>query len=99
MANGMNSRFFTVEPNAYEQTRLAVDAAWGFSATETSIEPLATAPKDSNGQALIAIRAMHCDMEPFKSAVEGLLASEAAAEITQAEYEAALPQPEGGPQQ
>jgi hypothetical protein len=93
------NRCFLVEPTAYEQTRLAVDAAWVFPEGETSIEPLATAPKDANGQALIAIRAMHCDMEPFKSAVEGLLASEAAAEITQAEYEAALPQTQGGPQQ
>jgi hypothetical protein len=97
----MNSRFFTVEPPAYEQTRLNVDAAWGFSATETSIEPLATAPKDSSGNVLIAIRSIHCEMEPFKSAVEGLLASGAAAEITEAQYEAALPQvemPTGEPQ-
>jgi hypothetical protein len=92
-------RYFQVEPTAYEQARLAVDAAWGFPAGETSIEPLATAPKDANGQVFIAIRAMHCDMEPFKSAVEGLLASGAATEVAQAEYEAALPQPEGGPQQ
>jgi hypothetical protein len=84
------NRYFTVEANAYEQTRLAVDAAWGFSETETSIEPLATAPKDQSGNVLIAIRAVHCDMEPFKSAVEGLLASGAATEITQADYEAAL---------
>jgi hypothetical protein len=31
--------------------------------------------------------------------VESLLGSNAAAEITQAEYEAALPQTQGGPQQ
>jgi hypothetical protein len=89
----MNSRFFTVEPNAYEQTRLAVDAAWVFPEGETSIEPLATAPKDQSGNVLIAIRTVHCDLEPFKSAVEGLLANSDATEITQAEYEAALPAP------
>jgi hypothetical protein len=92
------NRYFLVDPAAYEQTRLAVDAAWEFPEGETSIEPLATAPQDANGQVLIAIRAMHCDMEPFKSAVEGLLASEAATEIAQAEYEAALQQTQGGPQ-
>jgi hypothetical protein len=95
------NRYFTVEADAYEQARFAVDAAWGFSETETSIEPLATAPKDQSGQVLIAIRTVHCDMEPFKSAVEGLLGGGAATEITQAQYEAALPQPElpaGGPQ-
>jgi len=90
----MNSRFFTVEPTAYEQTRLNVDAAWGFSENETSIEPLATAPKDADGRVLIGIRTIHCDMEPFKSAVDGLLASGSATEITQAQYEAALPQSE-----
>jgi hypothetical protein len=93
------NRYFTVEADAYEQARFAVDAAWGFSETETSIEPLATAPKDQGNNVLIAIRAVHCDMEPFKSAVESLLGSNAAAEITQAEYEAALPQTQGGPQQ
>jgi len=93
------NRCFLVEPTAYEQTRLAVDAAWVFPEGETSIEPLATAPKDQSGNVLIAIRTVHCDLEPFKSAVESLLGSNAATEITQAEYEAALPQPEGGPQQ
>ena len=87
------NRFFTVEPTAYEQTRLALDAAWGFPQGETSIEPLATAPKDQSGNVLIAIRSLHCDMEPFKSAVEGLLASGAAIELTQAEYGGALPAP------
>ena len=88
------SRFFKVAPAAYEQTRKAIDIAWGFEFGETSIEPLATAPKNSNGNVLIAIRAMHSEMEPFKSAVDGLLASGAATEITQAQYEAALPQSE-----
>ena len=89
----MELRYFTVQPLAYEQTRLAVDAAWGFPEGETSIEPLATAPKNQSGNVLIAIRTVHCDMEPFKSAVETLLGSGAAAEMTQPEYEAALPAP------
>lgn len=94
-------RHFQVEPTAYEQARLALDSAWKFPVGETSIDPLAIAPKNSNGYALIAIRIVHCEMEPFKSAVEGLLESGAATEITQAQYEAALPQselPAGGPQ-
>lgn len=88
------NQFFTVEPTAYEQTRLAMDSAWPFPQGETSIEPLATAPKASNGNALIGIRTMHCNMEPFRSAIAALLDSNAATEITQAEYEAALPQAE-----
>ena len=83
------NRYFTVEPTAYEQTRLAMDAAWPFPAGETSIEPLETAAKDGNGNVLIAIRSTHCDMEPFQSAIASLLGSNAATEITQADYEAA----------
>ena len=90
----MAQRYFSVEASAYEQTRLAMDAAWPFPQGETSIEPLATAPKDTNGNALIAIRATHCDMEPFQSAIATLLGNNAATEITQAAYEASLPQPE-----
>jgi len=93
------NRFFIVDPTAYEQTRLAMDAAWPFPAGETSIEPVATAPKEANGNVLIGIRAMHCDMEPFQSAIASLLGGGSATEITQAEYEAALPQTQGGPQQ
>jgi hypothetical protein len=88
-------RYFQVEPTAYEQTRLAVDAAWGFPAGETSIEPLASAPKDQSGNVLIAIRTIHCDMEPFFSAIAGLLASGDAVEITQEQYLAAMPSEEG----
>lgn len=88
------SRFFTVDPSAYEQTRLTMDAAWPFPQGETSIEPLATAPKDASGNVLIGIRSVHCEIEPFQSAIASLLGSGAATEITQTEYEAALPQPE-----
>jgi hypothetical protein len=93
------NRCFTVNPTAYEQTRLSLDQATGLALHETVYEPLASAPKNQIGQVLIAIRAVHFDMEPFKSAAEELLASGAATEITQAEYEAALPQTQGGPQQ
>jgi hypothetical protein len=99
MANGIDNRFFVVQPATYEQARHDLDAAWGMKADETVIEPLATAPKDESGNVLIAIRSVHCEMEPFKSAVEALLGSNAATEVTQAEYEAALPQTQGGPQQ
>ena len=88
-------RYFQVEPTAYEQTRLAVDAAWGFPAGETSIEPLATAPKNASSHALVAIRAIHCDMEPFLSAIADLLASGDAVEITQEQYLATIPSEEG----
>lgn len=71
-----------------------MDAAWPFPEGETSIEPLETAPKNSNGNVLIAIRSTHCEMEPFQSAIASLLGGNAATEITQAEYEAALPSAE-----
>jgi hypothetical protein len=93
------TRYFKVQPQSYEQTRLALDQAAGFGPHETVYEPLATAPLAPDANALIGIRAEHCELEPYASAVASLLGSNAATEITQAEYEAALPQTQGGPQQ
>lgn len=85
-------RCFKAAIHAYESTRHALDAAVPMPQGETVYEPLANAPKTDNGDALIAIRTEHCQVEPYKSAVESMLASGDATEITQAEYEAALPQ-------
>lgn len=87
------NRYFQCNANAYESTRLALDSAVPMPQNETVYEPLATAPKTSNGGVLIAIRTEHCQVEPYKSAVESMLASGGATEITQAQYEAAIPQP------
>lgn len=86
--------FRSISPQAYEDARLALDAAVPMPQGETVYEPLATAPKASNGDVLIAIRTEHCQIQPYKSAVEAMLASGDATEITQAEYEAALPSAE-----
>jgi len=83
--------FRSINPQAYEATRLALDAAVPMPQGETVYEPLGTAPKADNGHVLIAIRTEHCQIEPYKSAVESMLTSGDATEITQAEYEAALP--------
>lgn len=72
-----------------------MDAAWPFPQGETSIDPLETAPKDANGNVLIAIRSVHCDTEPFQTAIATLLSANAATEITQEDYDAALPKTEG----
>lgn len=90
----MSNRFFKVTPQDYEQTRLALDQAAGFGPHETVYEPLATAPLAPDGDVLISIRSEHCELEPYASAVTSLLDSNAATEITQAEYEAALPSSE-----
>lgn len=88
------NRYFRVLPQPYEQTRLALDQAAGFGPHETAYEPLATAPTDANGDVYISIRTEHCQIEPYKSAVESMLASGDATEITQVDYDAALPQEE-----
>jgi hypothetical protein len=93
------NRYFKVRAQDYEQTRLALDQAAGFGPHETVYEPLATAPLASDGDALISIRTEHCEMEPYAGAIASLLGGGSAIEITQAEYEAALPQTQGGPQQ
>lgn len=87
------TRYFKVQSQSYEQTRLALDEAVGFGPRETVYEPLATAPLAPDGDVLIGIRTEHCELEPYASAVASLLGSNAATEITEAEYEAALPPP------
>lgn len=86
--------FRSTNPQSYEAVRLSLDAAVPMPQGETVYEPLASAPRADNGDVLIAIRSEHCQMEPYKTAVESMLASGDAAEITKADYEAALPQQE-----
>ena len=88
------TRYFKVQPQSYEQTRLALDQAAGFGPHETVYEPLATAPLAPDGDVLIGIRTEHCELEPYASAIASLLGSNAATEMTQAEYEVAMPQVE-----
>jgi hypothetical protein len=80
------NKYFSVQPEAYESTRLALDLAIPIPPGETIYEPLKSAPKNAEGNVLISIRSEHCEIEPFKSAVESLIGSGAAVEISEPEF-------------
>lgn len=50
-------KYYLLTPDAYELHRAALDAAMGFpcDGTTTSIEPVATAPRDAGGKVLLAV--------------------------------------------
>ena len=50
-------KYYLLTPDAYELYRAALDAAMGFpcEVAATSIEPVATAPRDAGGNVLLAI--------------------------------------------
>ena len=50
-------KYYLLTPDAYELYRAALDAAMGFPCpgTTTSIEPVATAPRDAGGNVLLAV--------------------------------------------
>jgi len=81
---------------AYEQARLALDAAWGHPTpdglTLTCIEPAATAPRDKQGRIVLSVQDAFAEFPAAAEMLPAMLQSGAVAEITEAEYRAALPQ-------
>jgi len=73
-------RCYLLTPDAYEFYRAALDAAMGFpcDGTQTSIEPVGTAPMDATGRVLLAVS-------------DQWLAPVDAEEITAAEYGSMMP--------
>lgn len=90
-------RFFRAAPEVYESVRQAVDAAFGHpnAVAKTAFSPVADAPIDTNGMALLAVRASFCDWPEVASVLPDLLASGAVEEIDEATYQASLPAAEG----
>lgn len=91
----MSQRFFRSDEATYEGIRQTLDEAWGLpngAGTVTCIQPAATAPRDGQGRVVLAVDAAFCDYTVAVDLLPQLLASGAVAEITEAEYRAALPQ-------
>lgn len=90
-------RFFaTPSAELYEQTRLSLDAAWGLPnnrGTATCINPVAVAPRDSQGRVLLAVDDEWCEWEPAATILPQLLASGAVVEIDSAAYHAVVNPP------
>jgi hypothetical protein len=88
-------RFFRADAATYESVRTTLDAAWGLpndKGTTTCFAPVAAAPHDAQGRVLVGLLPEWCTWEPAATLLPQLIASGAVAEITEADYMAALPQ-------
>jgi hypothetical protein len=81
---------------AYEQARLALDAAWGLpnaeTKTTTCIDPAAFAPRDEDGRIVLAVNDEFCEYPAGQQMLAYMIGGCAAEEITEAEYRAAVTQ-------
>jgi len=92
-------RCFFALPEVYDQWRAALDSAWGLPANgqQTVLPPLADAPV-VGGMVYFAANAAHCDYEPVARMLPAALASGEVAEVSEAQYVAAvtsIPRPAG----
>jgi hypothetical protein len=78
---------------AYEQARLALDAAWGHpnaeTKTQTCIDPAAVAPRDAAGRIVLAVNDEFCAYPAAEEMLSLMLSGGSAAEITADEYASA----------
>jgi len=81
---------------AYEQARLALDAAWGLpnaeTRTTTCIDPAAVAPRDADGRIVLAVNYEFCEYPAAQQMLAYMISGGAAEEITEGEYRAAATQ-------
>lgn len=89
--NRMSQRFFrTSDPFLYESVRLQLDAAWGHPTpdglTVTCIDPVDIAPRDADGNILLAVNPEFVEYEPAATLLPQLLLSGGVEEITRAQY-------------
>lgn len=89
-----DNRFFRISSHeAYESSRIALDSQRHVPQGETTYEPLSTAPKARNGDVLLAIRSVHCDLQDIASALAAMLENGWGCEIAADEYWNELPAP------
>jgi hypothetical protein len=86
-------RFLKASPAVYAEVLATLDAAWGFPKDGFAhcFLPLDYAPQ-SGGFAYLAIQAADAEMEPAAPMLPALLSSGQVAEVTAAEYLAAMPE-------
>lgn len=88
----MNACFRITDDTLYEQVRLGLDAAWGHEPPTTCVDPAAVAPRDTDGNILLAVRSEFVAFDAVAEMLPGLLGSGVVQEITEAEYWASQPQ-------
>jgi len=89
-------RYFRANTDqTYEESRLALDAAWGLpndKGTDTCIAPIAIAPRDSNGRPMVAVSDEWVEWPPADTLLPQLIEGGAVAEISEADYKANWPE-------
>jgi hypothetical protein len=92
-------RYFRCEAGdeAYEQARLALDAAWGHPNAETKtvtcIDPANVAPRDAQGRIVLAVNHEFCEYPAAQQMLASMAGQGAVTEITEADYRAAVESP------
>lgn len=89
----MSQRYFRSTEAVYESVRQSLDAAWGLPnslGTATCIEPAATAPRDTSGRIVLAVKQQFCTFTVAADLLPQLLASGAVEEIDEATYMAVV---------
>jgi len=87
-------RYYSIEPAAYERTRLWLDARLGYgpgTGTMTCVAPLEAAPRSAAGRVLLAVWDFLVNVDAVAAVLPSLLASGVVQEITRAEYDEAMP--------
>ena len=90
----MQQRYYSVDPVAYEQTRLWLDVEWGHGpgkATETCVHPLAIAPRNAAGRVMLQVWDVFLGYDAVAAVLPSLIASGKVVEITRDEYWSAMP--------
>ena len=92
----MTHRFLKASPAVYEQVRAQIDAAWGYPTayTATSIPTAAEQHKAADGDCIMGVTTEWTTWEPVATVLPQLIAAGAVVELTEAQYWAAMPQPE-----
>lgn len=79
---------------AYEQARLALDAAWGHPNAETRtltcIDPAGVAPRDQQGRIVLAVNDEFCEYPATEQMLSLMLGAGAAVELTAEQYRDAV---------
>lgn len=86
-------RFFKASESVYENVRLTLNNSWGLpdsTGTQTCYLPAKDAPRDSQGNLVLAVDDGFCDYTVAKDMLPQLLASGAVEEITESDYWACL---------
>ena len=82
-------RYFRATAEVYELARQSLDQAWGHVPPTTCIDPAARAPRDSQGNIVLAVPSEFCQFSTAVDLLPQLLAVGAVEEIDRQTFDAA----------